>query len=119
MTYNDRPAQELAKWADSGLDGMRLHLAIYQACFVDYKNIGKADNLLSLVKQAGLSEQEACKILNEKVMKEAVDDDWLSSKKAGITSVPTFMVGKNRLLGAQSYTDLSKFVESIGWEKTS
>ncbi len=40
----------------------------------------------------------------------AVDSDWELSKKRGVTAVPTFFFGHERLVGAQSYDALKKLI---------
>lgn len=114
MVYSTRLAQELAKWADSGPEGSRLHTAIYQAYFVEGKNIGTMDVLLATAKQAGLSVHEARKVLEQRRMREAVDDDWNRSGRMAVTGVPTFIANDERIVGAQPYERLSAFLEDEG-----
>ena len=47
-TYNSRLAQELGKWADTQPGGDAIHMKLYQAYFVDQKNIADIDLLVSI-----------------------------------------------------------------------
>ena len=110
-TYNSRLAQELGKWADTQKNGASLHYAIYEAYFVDRKNIGQKELLLDLVRDNGLSYEKAKTVLEERSFKAAVDEDWMQSHALGITGVPTFIAGKYSLVGAQEYETLVRFIE--------
>jgi predicted DsbA family dithiol-disulfide isomerase len=109
-TYNSRLAQELAKWAESQGRGDAFHDAAFRAYFADGKNIAKMENLLDIVVSVSLNPDEAGKIVEERTYKEAVDSDWQRAHRLGITAVPTFLSGKDRLVGAQSYQDIKAFV---------
>ena len=47
-TYNSRLAQELGKWADTQPGGDAIHMKLYQAYFVDQKNIADIDLLVGI-----------------------------------------------------------------------
>jgi predicted DsbA family dithiol-disulfide isomerase len=108
--YNSRLAQELAKWAESNGQGHAFHEAVFRAYFVDGKNIGKVDELVSLTKSIGLAEKEARPVLELRTFKEAVDADWSRSHSLGITGVPTFVIGQQAIVGAQPYEVLEPFL---------
>jgi predicted DsbA family dithiol-disulfide isomerase len=117
MTYNTRLAQELAKWAESKGQGEEFNQAVFRAYFVDGTNPGKVQELLALVKPLVLSGEEAQNVLAERRFKEAVDSDWVRSRQLGIQAVPTFVLDRNFLVGAQPYEQLVKFVEAGGVRK--
>ena len=110
MTFNSRLAQELAKWGDSEA----LNMALYQAYFVDGRNIGDVDVLLDVVEKVGLSVDEARDVLAQRTMQEAVDADWQHAGRMGVTSVPTFAVGSTGVVGAQPYQQLVALMEHVG-----
>lgn len=116
-TYNSRLAQELAKWAESKGRGDLFHDAVFQAYFVDGKNIGKTDELVKIADSIGLPEKEAKSVLASRTYKEAVDEDWGRSHKLGITGVPTFVVGSQATVGFQPYEALEQFLKSCGVKK--
>ena len=113
-TYNSRLAQELGKWADTQEGGAAIHDAIYKAYFVDGKNIGDLETLVALAQSAGLSADAARKVLTERRFKDAIDEDWTSSRKAGVTGVPTFASGGYGVVGAQPYEVLEKLMATVG-----
>jgi len=111
-TYNSRLAQELAKWAESKEKGDEFHKAVFTAYFVDGKNIGKINELILLAKSIGLSEKEARQVLESRAFKDAVDSDWSRCRTLGITSVPTFVMGNQGVVGFQPYDVLEQFLKT-------
>ena len=112
-TYNSRLAQELGKWADTrGVEA--IHNVLYRAYFVDNRNISDLDELIRLAQSVGLPATEARDVLRERRFKEAVDADWVKSRKYGITGVPTFVSGRHGVVGAQPYDALEQFVSTAG-----
>lgn len=109
-TYNSRLAQELAKWAESKDKGDEFHHAVFRAYFVDGKNIAQTDELAGLAQRVGLSADEARIILRTRSFREAVDADWMRSHQMGITAVPTFVMGREAVVGAQPYEVLEQFL---------
>jgi predicted DsbA family dithiol-disulfide isomerase len=113
-TYNSRLAQELGKWADTQPDGGGIHAALFQAYFVDGKNIGQLDTLVEIAQQAGLSGAEARQVLQTRRFREAVDADWQRARALGITGVPTFVANGRGVVGAQPYEVLERLVLVAG-----
>ena len=72
-TYNSRLAQELGKWADTQPGGGAIHDKLYQAYFVDAKNIGDIDVLVGIAASVGLPAEEARAVLVERRLKDEVD----------------------------------------------
>jgi len=113
-TYNSRLAQELGKWAETKGKGDEYHDAVFRAYFVDGKNIAKPDVLMGLVKAVGLPENEAGEALQMRAFKESVDSDWALVDKMGISSVPTFALDDQTVVGAQPYEVLEQFLRKNG-----
>lgn len=109
-TYNSRLAQELGKWAETKGKGDEFHAAVFRAYFVDGKNIAKTNALAGLVKAVGLPEKEAREALQKRTFKEAVDSDWDLAYQMGISSVPTFVLDHEAVVGAQPYEVLEQFL---------
>jgi predicted DsbA family dithiol-disulfide isomerase len=114
MTYNSRLAQELGKWAETKGKGDHYHDAVFRAYFVDGKNIAKTDVLMGLVKAVGLSEDEAGEALQTRAFKASVDSDWALVDELGVTSVPTFALNHQILVGAEPYEVLEQFLLKNG-----
>jgi predicted DsbA family dithiol-disulfide isomerase len=113
-TYNSRRAQELGKWAESRGKGDEFHDAIFRAYFADGKNIARATVLAAIVKGMGLSEKEVREVLKKRTFQDAVDSDWELAYQLGISSVPTFVVDDEAVVGAQPYEVLEKFLLEKG-----
>ena len=117
-TYNSRLAQELGNWSESKNRGDAFHMAAFKAYFVDGKNIAKIPVLLDLAASVGLPREEAEVVLSTRAFKYPVDEDWKLSKARRITAVPTFVINHDKLVGAQPYDTLEKFVAVNGVRKT-
>ncbi len=116
-SYNSRLAHELAKWAESKEKGDAFHQAVYRAYFVDGQNIGKAEALINLADSVGLAKDEAEKILDLRMFKDAVDSDWSRSREVGVSAGPTFVMDHQAIVGAQPYEILDDFLKKNGVPK--
>jgi predicted DsbA family dithiol-disulfide isomerase len=117
MTYNSRLSQEIGKWADTQPGGEAIHDAMFRAYFVETRNIGDPAVILDIVKQVGLSVDEAREVLEKRTFKDAVDEDWALSRQLGVTGVPTFVAGRYGVVGAQPYETLERLVEQAAAEE--
>jgi predicted DsbA family dithiol-disulfide isomerase len=113
-TYNSRLAQELGSWADTQKGGDAIHLPIYQAYFVDNRNVGDPEVLLDIVKTVGLDVDAARDVLENRTFKDAVDTDWATSRDCGVTGVPTYIAGGRGVIGAQPYEAIAGLLEAAG-----
>ncbi len=114
MTFNSRFAQELGKWAEEQGRGAQFHRAAFRAYFADGENIGDSEVLAAVARSVGLSDRKARAVIKSRAYKQAVDDDWERSHRSGITAVPTFQLGEDRLVGAQPFAVLEKFLADHG-----
>ena len=111
MTYNSRLAQELGSWADSQPGGEAIHDALFRAYFVDGKNIGDPEILVSVAESVGLDARQAREVIEKRTHKAAIDADWEKSRRYGVTGVPTFVIGSQGVVGAQPYEVLEELVK--------
>jgi predicted DsbA family dithiol-disulfide isomerase len=111
MTYNSRLSQELGKWADTQPGGEAFHDAMFRAYFVETRDISRPEVLLDIVERVGLSVDGAREALEKRTFKDAVDADWKLSREYGITGVPTFVIGRYGVVGAQPYEALEQLVQ--------
>ncbi len=118
-TYNSRLAQELGLWAESKEKGDAFHEAAFRAYFVDGKNIAQIPVLLDVAAAAALPVDEAADVIETRAFKAPVDADWSLARERGVTAVPTFMINQEKLVGAQPYQVLEKFVAAKGASKSS
>jgi predicted DsbA family dithiol-disulfide isomerase len=110
MTYNSRLSQELGKWADTQPGGEAFHDAMFRAYFVDTRDISNPEVLLEIAGGVGLSVEGAREVLDKRTFKAAVDEDWKLSREYGISGVPTFVIGRYGVVGAQPYEALEQLV---------
>ncbi len=111
MTYNSRLAQEVGLWAESKGLGHKFHMNVFKAYFVQGLNIGLKDVLIDLIENSGLDPVKGRKIIEKRKFSNAVGSDWKLSRTKGVTAVPTFFYGNNRLVGAQRYETLEKLIQ--------
>jgi predicted DsbA family dithiol-disulfide isomerase len=116
-TYNSRLAQELGVWAATQADGEGIHEALFQAYFVEGKNIGNIDTLVAVAEAAGLPGAEARQVLVARRCKDAVDADWQRARQLGVTGVPTFVAQGRGVVGAQPYEVLERLVVLAGAQR--
>lgn len=119
MTYNSRLAQELGLWAVDKGKGEAFHKAAFHAYFAQGLNLAEHQVLNDLVDEAGLPENEAQEVLTGRTYSPKVDKDWEEARLQGITAVPTFVMNGFTMVGAQSYENISKWIESLGAVKKS
>jgi predicted DsbA family dithiol-disulfide isomerase len=67
---------------------------------------------MGIAQSVDLDPQEARTVIEQGQYKDAVDRDWQRSRNMGITAVPTFVMNRQRLVGAQTYQDLTRFIQS-------
>lgn len=113
MTYNSRLAQELGAWADTQDDGEGLHTKLYEAYFVDNKNISDIEVLLSLVEEAGLDVEQAKEVLTNRLFSHEIDQHWQRAQGMGLSGVPTFVCDELYVVGHQQYEVLMRFVNHM------
>ena len=111
MTYNSHLAQEIGLWAETKGCGHEFHLKVFGAYFAEGRNIAQKEVLLDLIKESGLDPGEGEAVIDQWLFSKAVDADWERSRNIGITAVPTFQMGLDRLVGAKPYATLKALVE--------
>jgi predicted DsbA family dithiol-disulfide isomerase len=111
MTYNSRLAQELGKWAGTQPGGEAIHDALFRAYFAEGRDISQPAVLLEIAREVGLPVEVAREVLEKRTFKDAVDADWKLSREVGVTGVPTFVAGRQGVVGAQPYEALVQLVQ--------
>jgi predicted DsbA family dithiol-disulfide isomerase len=108
--YNTRNAQELGKWAESRGRGDAFRRAVYQAYFVEERNIARVDNLVRIAEDAGLPGFEARTVVVKHTFKAAVNADWERARMLGVNAVPTHICNGERLVGFHPYDDFLRLI---------
>ena len=111
-TFNSRRAQEMGKWVEELGRGDAFRDAVFRAYFVDGRNIAKPEELKLIAESAGLPGEDALQVLSEYRFATAVDADWERARAFRITSVPTHIYGRYKLVGFHPYEDLCRLVTS-------
>ena len=76
------------------------------------RDISRPAVLLEIAQGVGLPVDAAREVLEKRTFKDAVDADWKLSREYGITGVPTFVVGRRGVVGAQPYEALEQLVRT-------
>jgi predicted DsbA family dithiol-disulfide isomerase len=82
----------------------------YRAYFVDGRNLAQKSVLMDLIQSTGLDLEAGEKVIDDRLFSDAVDADWQLSGQKQVTAVPTFIMGLEKLVGAQPYEALEKLV---------
>jgi len=114
MTYNSRLAQELGAWAEETKPNSSVHQHLYQAYFVNGLNLADIEVLVEAAVQAGLPASEAREVLASRRYQAHVDHDWQRCRELGVSSVPTYLVNDQRVVGAHPDTVLQQLVTAAG-----
>ena len=96
-----------------------IHTRLYRSYFVRGQNIGDLNVLVDLATSGGLPAEEAREVLEQRLFKEAVDDDWQKARQYGVTGVPTFVSEGQGVVGAQPYDVLEQLLIRTGAERKS
>ncbi len=111
---NSRRALTLAEYAreHGALEAFRR--AAFQAHWREGKNLEDDADLRALAERAGLDAQAAITALADPVYLERVNQKQAQAKAAGVTGIPTFVVGQQRVVGCQPYEVLAAAARSAG-----
>lgn len=97
-------AAELAR--DEGkLDAFRK--AAFHACFREHRNLEDDATLVSLAEAAGLPSDAVLRAADEPTYLARVDERQCAARQAGVTGIPTFVLGDRRAVGCQPYERLA------------
>lgn len=102
-TTKSRPAQELTKWAESMGKGEAFRNAVWQAKYMNQKDITDVESLIDLAGAIGLSEDEAASVLTNGRFHDAVDADWIRSLEIDPKYVPSLLLNGELVENPQEY----------------
>jgi predicted DsbA family dithiol-disulfide isomerase len=106
-----RMAHEAAAWARQQGRFELFHSNLFQAYFVEDKDLGETSVLKKIAWQSGLNPNELEKSLIEHRLAEEVDEDLLIAQTYGVTSVPALVVAGHMLCGIQEETVVINAIE--------
>ena len=98
--------------------GMALPLssAVYDALWVDGKDIGQISTLQDAAIKAGLDAEEMGRALREHRYTERTLNAVEASKKAGVTNTPTYILGRTAIKGWHYYEVFQTVMEKQGMQ---
>lgn len=103
LTFNTLNAHRLIQWAKTQHKANELKEAFMIAYFSNGTDLTLEENVLSVVKKAGLDEEAAANVLASSDYLPEVNADILRAQKLGISGVPYFLInGSQPIYGAQS-----------------
>ena len=108
---NSRFALELGEFAEQSGKGEAFRAAIFDSYFQQIQNMGDESLRLDVAEEVGLAREAATECLSERTMKTHVDLQIQEARGYGITDVPTFIIGKYMVVGAQPYSVLKQAFE--------
>jgi len=101
-TSNSHVSLEAAAFALEHGHALRFHRAMFKAYFEDLLDIGDIDVVVGVGAAAGLPEAELREALTSGQYRAEVDEGIQWAQQAGVTAVPTFVLGeKYGIVGAQ------------------
>lgn len=87
------------------------HKRVFEAYFLEGKNIGDKSVILDLAQELRLDTDELSSALDEHRYHERLEEVQKEKTRYGIIGTPTFILGKTQLAGLQSYDVLRQLVK--------
>jgi predicted DsbA family dithiol-disulfide isomerase len=84
------------------------HTNMFKAYWQDHRNIGQRDVVLDVARQSGLDADELAKALDDGRYEQELADVYDECGQYGINGVPTFIIGRYMVVGAQPYEVLER-----------
>jgi predicted DsbA family dithiol-disulfide isomerase len=105
-TPNTLDAHRLIHW--SGFEGKQYDTvdALFQAYFLEGRDIGESEVLADIADAVGLDASAILKMLNSDTDLASISERDSESRKMGVNSVPTFIVGGQHAVPGAQPTDL-------------
>ena len=117
LTANTFDAHRLVKWAAEQGKQTEMKQALFEAYFGKALDVSDPDVLLGCVEMLGLDPALARQVLESDQYAAAVREDEAKYQKAGVSSVPAFIINRKYLIsGAQEPEVLVKAFRDISAE---
>jgi len=85
--------------------------AIFEALWVEGRDIGDLDVLVDLAEAVGLDGDEIRTAVTDESLQNRLEEEFSEAQRQGITGVPTFAYGSHAARGAVPPEQLERFVE--------
>ncbi len=110
---NSHLALESSEFAkEKGVFGS-FHKKVFEAYFMEGRNIGDKSVILDIAQELGLNTDELSSSLDEHRYHGRLQEVRMEKTRLGVIGTPTFIVGKRQLAGLPSYDVLRQLVEPI------
>ncbi len=106
-----RLAHEAAAWARQQGRFDQFHRQLFNAVFIEDKDVSEMSVLKQVAWNAGLNPNELEKVLAEHEMADEVDEDLMIARTYNITNVPSVVIAGHVLSGVQEEPVLIKAIE--------
>jgi predicted DsbA family dithiol-disulfide isomerase len=113
-TPNTRAALGVAEFARSQGKLHAFRAAAMAAHWREGKDLEDGRVLAECARQAGLDPAQAVAAINDPRMQRRVGAMGRDAARAGVTGIPTFLVGRRRVVGCQPYQVLAAAAEDEG-----
>ena len=114
---NTVKAHRLAKWAETEGKGKEFTERVLKAYFLEGQAIGQTDVLLALVKEVGLSVEQAQQVIETDDFIVEVQQDISTAQNLGVRGVPFFVIdNKYGISGAQPQEVFEQTIEKAAQE---
>lgn len=97
--------------------GNEFFARFYQAYFTEGENLGKADVIVKLAKEVGLSEASVRLVLTSKDYQEAFYADIQQAQMIGVQGVPFFVLANKYAVSGAQPTELFKQALTQAWQE--
>jgi predicted DsbA family dithiol-disulfide isomerase len=111
LTCNTFDAHRLVKWAGAQGQQTAMKQALFEAYFGKAMDVSKQNVLLSCVEVLGLDPAKAKQVLESDQYTAEVREDEATYQKAGVTSVPAFIINNKYLISGAQEPD--SFVQAL------
>lgn len=109
--YNTRRVLAASEFAREQGKLAPFRKAAFFANFREHLDMESDDTLRSLASKAELDPEATVAAAADPTFFEKVDARQRDARSEGVTGVPTFMIGNQRLVGCQPYERMARFVE--------
>lgn len=89
------------------------HRAVLHAYWADGENIGERDVLESILAEVGLNVSPQDMARHSQRWSNVVDDTLGEARRSGIHAIPAFVMGSERIVGAEPYDVIRSMVERV------
>jgi predicted DsbA family dithiol-disulfide isomerase len=94
------------------------HKRVFEAYFLEGRNIGDKPVILGIAQELGLDTNELSLALDEHRYHERLEEVRREKASYGVLGTPTFIIGKTQLVGLQSFKTLRQLISSVKGDET-